>query len=146
MPIKPEHKALYPADWEAISRAAKERAGWKCQHPGCTCRQYDVGYWEGEVWRISGHFDWAIDGAYQHARQYAAEQQFAHTGDVPDPDPRYIVIVLTTAHLDHDPSNCAPENLAALCQRHHLRYDAKHHAETAYMTRMGKRNNLELPL
>ncbi|MEO8082543.1 MAG: HNH endonuclease signature motif containing protein [Ardenticatenales bacterium] len=30
--------------------------------------------------------------------------------------------VLTVDHVvDHDPSNCAPENLAALCQRCHLR-------------------------
>lgn len=33
-------------------------------------------------------------------------------------------VVLTTAHLDHDPSNCKLENLQALCQWHHLRYDA----------------------
>lgn len=33
-------------------------------------------------------------------------------------------VVLTTAHLDHRPENCDPENLAALCQRCHLRYDA----------------------
>lgn len=34
-------------------------------------------------------------------------------------------IVLTVAHLDHDPSNCAEDNLKALCQRCHNRYDAK---------------------
>jgi 5-methylcytosine-specific restriction endonuclease McrA len=33
-------------------------------------------------------------------------------------------VVLTTAHLDHDPSNCADANLAALCQKCHLAYDA----------------------
>jgi hypothetical protein len=139
MPIKPENKRLYPREWDDISRAAKEAADWKCQHPGCTARQYDVGYWVGEVWNWSGRFPAEFDGAYARAKQYAAEQQFAHTGDVPDPDPKYIVIVLT-------PTNCAPENLRVACRRHHLRYDAKHHAESSYMTRMGKRNNLELPL
>lgn len=33
------------------------------------------------------------------------------------PPPR----VLTVDHLDHDPGNCADENLLALCQRCHLR-------------------------
>lgn len=38
-------------------------------------------------------------------------------------------------HLDEYPENCDPENLRALCQMHHLRHDAKHHAETARATR-----------
>ena len=37
---------------------------------------------------------------------------------------------LTVAHLNHDPSDCRRENLKALCAPCHLRYDAKHHAET----------------
>ena len=44
-------------------------------------------------------------------------------------------IVLTIAHLDHVPENCADENLRAWCQRCHLRYDAEHHKQTAYRTR-----------
>jgi 5-methylcytosine-specific restriction endonuclease McrA len=44
-------------------------------------------------------------------------------------------VVLTCAHLDHDPQNCTDENLKALCQRCHLTYDAKHHAESAATTR-----------
>lgn len=39
-------------------------------------------------------------------------------------------IVLTVAHLDHDPINCADANLKAMCQRCHLRYDVEHHRET----------------
>ena len=41
-----------------------------------------------------------------------------------------VKVVLTIAHLDHTPENCAPENLRALCQACHNRYDAKHRAET----------------
>ena len=48
-------------------------------------------------------------------------------------------VVLTVAHLDHDPQNCADENLRALCQRCHLTYDAQHHAESARQTRHRKR-------
>jgi len=34
------------------------------------------------------------------------------------------VVVLTTAHLDHNPANCSMDNLRHLCQRCHNRYDA----------------------
>ena len=43
-------------------------------------------------------------------------------------------VVLTTAHLDHIPENCDLSNLRHWCQRCHLTYDAKHHAQTRYMT------------
>lgn len=37
---------------------------------------------------------------------------------------------LTVAHLDHNPANCTPSNLCAMCAPCHLKYDANHHAET----------------
>lgn len=39
-------------------------------------------------------------------------------------------VVLTVAHLDHQPENCEADNLMAMCQRCHLAYDAEHHART----------------
>lgn len=33
-------------------------------------------------------------------------------------------VVLTVAHLDHNPANCQDENLKALCQKCHNTYDA----------------------
>src|SRR5262245_4994866 len=43
-------------------------------------------------------------------------------------------VVLTVAHLNHEPSDCREENLMALCQLHHNRLDmplrVKHRAET----------------
>lgn len=39
-------------------------------------------------------------------------------------------IILTIAHLNHEPEDCRPENLRALCQRCHNQYDAKHRVET----------------
>jgi hypothetical protein len=44
-------------------------------------------------------------------------------------------VVLTIAHLDHTPENCQHSNLMALCQRHHLAYDQKHHQQNAYQSR-----------
>lgn len=39
-------------------------------------------------------------------------------------------VVLTVAHLDHDPTNNDETNLKAMCQRCHNRYDAKHRKQT----------------
>ncbi len=44
-------------------------------------------------------------------------------------------VVLTTAHLDHTPENCQPDNLRAMCQGCHLHYDRDHHRQTAAATR-----------
>lgn len=53
-------------------------------------------------------------------------------------------IVLTVAHLNHTPMDCRPENLKAMCQRCHLRYDVEHHKANAARTRDRKRGQLRL--
>ena len=49
------------------------------------------------------------------------------------------IVILTTAHLDHDTANNNHENLRALCQKCHLTYDAQLHAQHAAETRRQKR-------
>lgn len=46
---------------------------------------------------------------------------------------------LTVAHLNHNPSDCRRANLRALCAPCHLRYDARHHAETRKARKSGDR-------
>lgn len=53
-------------------------------------------------------------------------------------------VVLTVAHLDHTPENCADENLMAMCQRCHLTYDADHHKGNAAKTRRAKSAQIDL--
>lgn len=53
-------------------------------------------------------------------------------------------VVLTVAHLDHQPENCEPENLRAWCQRCHLNYDKEHHVKTAYATRKQNANTRDM--
>lgn len=36
-------------------------------------------------------------------------------------------VMLTVAHLNHTPGDNRDENLKAMCQRCHLRYDVEHH-------------------
>ena len=56
----------------------------------------------------------------------------------PHPEHPLYAVVLTTAHLDHNPAHCTDDNLMALCQRCHLRYDAQQHALNAAITRRQK--------
>ena len=41
------------------------------------------------------------------------------------------LVVLTTAHLDHNTHSDDPNNLRAMCQACHLRYDVEHHQRNA---------------
>ena len=54
-------------------------------------------------------------------------------------------VILTVAHLDHDPQNCIDTNLKALCQRCHLKYDNEHHKRNAAATRLRKKLQLTTP-
>lgn len=47
----------------------------------------------------------------------------------------YSIVVLTTAHLEHEPECDDPERLKAMCQYCHLNYDKEHHAQSVYMNR-----------
>ena len=55
-----------------------------------------------------------------------------------------IKIILTVAHLDHNIENNEDENLAALCQKCHLRLDSKQHSQTR--KNKGLKNQLKLKL
>ena len=57
-------------------------------------------------------------------------------------------VVLTVAHLDHDPGNNDESNLAALCQACHNRYDApKRHSNRKHrqLRRAGQLHFEQLP-
>ena len=59
-------------------------------------------------------------------------------------DEPVIKTVLTIAHLDHDPTNNNPDNLRALCQQCHNRYDQKHRQANARQTRRARKAAREL--
>jgi 5-methylcytosine-specific restriction endonuclease McrA len=54
--------------------------------------------------------------------KYNAGFQCEHCGHPHDPEAGY---ALTVHHLDRDKSNCADDNLVALCQRCHLHIQAR---------------------
>lgn len=140
MPIKPENKSKYPANWKEISKRIRfDRAAGFCEV--CGTRNYSVGCWDGDRWvGICGniYYDCAGHGlqypsltplTYKEARHFADELNEVWSIDQDDPM-KQIVIVLTVAHLDHNPENCADDNLKAMCQRCHNNYDKGHRKET----------------
>jgi 5-methylcytosine-specific restriction endonuclease McrA len=92
MPIRPENRSRYPANWRVVRARILARAENRCEgspkYPEC---------------RVANGAPHPITGS---------------------------LVVLTIAHLDHVPENCADDNLRAWCQRCHLTYDAPHHRET----------------
>ena len=118
MPIRPENRARYPADWKLRSRFVRlVRAKGRCEW--CGVAQYSI------VERGSGR---VMDGAfstYADARQALADRYASTFGlDADDPSP-WSIVVLTTAHVfDDRPEAASLLNLAALCQKCHNGHDA----------------------
>ena len=124
MPIRPEHRWLYPIDWPQLSAVIRfERAKGRCEHcvrphGQLVCHLGDGRWWDQErlAWR---------DGNGRLVR-------------APLPSPAGVTrttrVYLATAHLDHNPGNSHPRNLAALCQRCHLRHDRPEHRRRRWIT------------
>jgi 5-methylcytosine-specific restriction endonuclease McrA len=102
MPVRPENKSRYPKpkDWKVIrerilARASRGPDNWAtCEHCGAPNHCWvERTAWEADSWELCQPSD---GGVY---------------------------VVLTIAHLDHTPENCDDENLRALCQLCHNRYD-----------------------
>lgn len=53
-------------------------------------------------------------------------------------------VVLTVAHLNHEPEDCRDENLRAFCQGCHNRYDVDHRKQTRAHTRREAKQTREL--
>lgn len=115
MPIKPENRARYPKNWKEISLRIRERSGGRCECSG-----------ECGLHRTTG-------GPRRCEERHGLAAKWANGK-----------VILTVAHLDHMPENCEPENLKAMCQRCHLRYDIDHHKKTARATRERKSPQMRL--
>ncbi len=116
MPIRPENQPLYPPNWRAIAIAIRQgRAGDRCERCGVP----------NGVWRNHRTEAWTRDAGLAEAWRL--------DGD------RIARIVLTVAHLDHDPRHNDPSNLKALYQRCHNRHDAPHRRQTAHQTRRARK-------
>jgi len=110
---------LYAKNWfSEIRPSILEKAKGRCQF--CDIDNYSVGYRKAGVFHLIEKFQ-----THKEARSFANEhnQRFAF---------KYIVIVLTIAHLDQDIENNDPQNLKALCQRCHLLHDRPYRRRNKY--------------
>ena len=111
MPIKEENKKLYPKNWKEIRAQILKRANNKCEF--CGVPNYAVGYRTDLGGFVKADNDIEV---------YKSQGK------------KRIKIILTIAHLDHNPANCNPNNLRALCQKCHNNYDKEHRKETRKKT------------
>lgn len=125
MPIKPENKVRYPANWREIRAEVLVRAKHRCEFCGITNTSWG---WRG----TDGTFTRVKKRPLREANYGRPPFMLAQQGREPV---KIIEIVLTIAHLDHTPENCSLDNLKALCQKCHLTYDAEMHAQNARITR-----------
>lgn len=104
----PMDRSRYPENWNKLALSIKQAANWTCQRCNRPCRMPGEELCEFFE-RVKGyrHFDldWvngtAISTICDHPQRFT----------------------LTTAHLDQDPNNNDPSNLAALCSVCHLAHD-----------------------
>jgi hypothetical protein len=135
MPIKKENRSRYPVNWPTVREQILARACHRCEF--CGVPQYGVGQWIDERFLLARGY--GAPDRLSYALSHAPARELADQLNAAEqPERPYIVIVLTIAHLDHTPENVDPSNLRALCQRHHLAYDAKHHRTNAAATRRAR--------
>lgn len=113
----------YPSNWKTeIRPRILARANNRCER--CGVLNYSVGY------RKNGDFWTFAKPPYDHpgkiSEYQAARELIDHLNNWCNMEDKYIVIVLTIAHLDHDEDNQQVEDsrLQALCQRCHIQHDA----------------------
>jgi 5-methylcytosine-specific restriction endonuclease McrA len=54
-----------------------------------------------------------------------------------------IRVILTIAHLDHTPENCEDDNLKALCQKCHNKYDVNHRKQTRRNSKLKNQTQID---
>lgn len=107
MTISVEDRRLYGADWGHLSwNIVVRRAGGRCE---CL----------GHCGGVNQHLD-PVDG---RCRNRHGEPRWRG-------NPWQRPVILSTAHLDHNPETRDPDLLIGLCESCHLRYDARQHWST----------------
>lgn len=117
----PMDRSRYSPEWPKTSYQVREAAGWCCCRCSRPCRQ------PGESWAQFGTRAIALGWGLELHKP----KRF----------------VLTTAHLDQNPRNDDPANLAALCSPCHLACDRPYllHNRRRKRERVGQLNLIEPP-
>ena len=107
----------YPKDWRAISLAIRKRSGGRCECEG-----------ECGLHRTTPGPRRCVERNGEPAKWAKGK------------------VVLTVAHLNHTPMDCRDENLKAMCNRCHLRYDVEHHKQSRRTSRLAALAKVQPPL
>jgi len=129
MPIRAQHRWLYPIDWPQISAAIRfDRAKGRCEQCGRPHGRLVIHLGDGR-W-------WDEDASVWRNGRGKTLPRLAEPAAGSSPTTK---VFLAAAHLDHDPGNNRPRNLRAFCQRCHMLHDRQEHRRRRWLTfRMSK--------
>lgn len=128
MPIRPQHRWLYPLDWQQLSAIIRfGRAQGRCEccrrpHGQLVCHLGDGRWWD------------EAEQTWRSGKGRALRALPSQAPSPTDPTVRTTMVFLATGHLDHDPTNNQPRNLKAFCQRCHMLHDAEEHRRRRWAT------------
>ncbi len=128
MPIRRQHRWLYPIDWPQISASIRfGRAKGHCEQCGRPHGRLVVHLGDGRWWDEDAK-------TWRNGKGRVLASLPASAPMPEDKAARTTKVVLAAAHLDHDPGNNRPRNLKAFCQRCHLPYDREEHSRRRRLT------------
>jgi len=137
MPIKRENYHLYPGgsphskEWKAIVARIKARAGNICERCRAPNRVFICRDKAAQIYILpDGEIRSAVTGEPLGVLVDGAPWG----GRLEDP----IEVVLTVAHVEHDPRRNDDADLRAWCQMCHLGHDHPHHQANAARTRAAR--------
>lgn len=138
MPIRPEHKRLYPFDWPQLSHAVRfRRAGGRCEQCGRPHATLIPQLSDGTWWDAERHM-WRSDQGRKRrlpSPDVLAAAMPPLMPELPAPLPYALRrSILAAAHRNHDPTDNSPRNLLALCGRCHLAHDRPEHQRRRFVT------------
>jgi 5-methylcytosine-specific restriction endonuclease McrA len=144
MPITAQNKTRYPKDWQTIRGRILARAENKCELCGIPNlivvirdpRHAEAWWTAQEFWEAHADGERWCDDVHDQFGYCDEERNMPRT--------KRIKVILTIAHLDHQPENNDPANLKALCQRCHLRHDSALHQDNARKTRAMKKGEIDM--
>jgi hypothetical protein len=124
MPIRADLRQFYGREWREITRPRiLARAGDRCELCGKPNHRhlYVFPVPADQVWAYRRYAD-----TWHSCTHNGLKANFQLCGR----EARRIRVVLTIAHLNHQPGDDRDQNLKALCQWCHLNHDRKQHRET----------------